>query len=248
MHYHYRRRGVGEWQPRRRPDRHQPISRASRLDLVLKPDPVAPGSRVVSLDDSTSPPDGCVSSEDGVLLSDYTWTGCTVRPNDYYRLLGALAASVAAGAAALMLQGQSLPHRRRRQAEPATCGRGDGATGEPEVRGGWPRQRLREPRQRLVRRSRTLETTSRTGELPEALGPRGRVRKAGCRLGGTGQHRLVGCGCLGYHGSRGRSVGGCRDGGGLKPMAVHRRPVPAPPRPGRILWGENWSTWPPMRR
>ena len=76
----------------------------SRLDFVLKPDLVAPGNRIVSVNAAGSYLDANYGAIDAVGLSEYS-TLTTAPADTYLRLSGtSMAAPVVAGAAALLLQ------------------------------------------------------------------------------------------------------------------------------------------------
>lgn len=76
----------------------------SRLDFVMKPDIVAPGNRIISINANNSCLDANYGAIDAVGLSEYS-TLTTAPADTYLRLSGtSMAAPVVAGAAALLLQ------------------------------------------------------------------------------------------------------------------------------------------------
>lgn len=77
----------------------------SRLDLVLKPDIVAPGNRIISVDANNSTLDDVAGNTNNIRRNEYQWTPSNSWSNSYFRLSGtSMAAPVVSGAAALMLQ------------------------------------------------------------------------------------------------------------------------------------------------
>ena len=77
----------------------------ARLDLTLKPDIVAPGNRIVSLNVPGSYLDLNFNAQTNVLNNEYIAYGDSKASKDYIRLSGtSMAAPVVSGAAALMLQ------------------------------------------------------------------------------------------------------------------------------------------------
>jgi serine protease AprX len=77
----------------------------SRLDLIMKPDILAPGNKVISLDAPGSFLATQYAAQDNVPLSYYGPTGSTGMSSSYLQLSGtSMAAPVVAGAAALLLQ------------------------------------------------------------------------------------------------------------------------------------------------
>ena len=76
----------------------------SRLDFVMKPDIVAPGNRIISVNADNSYLDANYGALDAVGLSEYS-TLTTAPADTYLRLSGtSMASPVVAGAAALLLQ------------------------------------------------------------------------------------------------------------------------------------------------
>ena len=77
----------------------------SRLDLILKPDIIAPGNKVISLNAPGSYLATKYAVNDGVPMSYYAPTGASGMSSNYFQLSGtSMAAPVVAGAAALLLQ------------------------------------------------------------------------------------------------------------------------------------------------
>ncbi len=77
----------------------------SRLDFVLKPDIVAPGNQVISLEVNNSYLDAAYASTNEVPTSAYRTNGNDKSSNKYFRLSGtSVSAPVVSGAAALLLQ------------------------------------------------------------------------------------------------------------------------------------------------
>ena len=76
----------------------------SRLDFVMKPDIVAPGNRIISVNANNSYLDANYGALDSVALSEYS-TLTTAPADTYLRLSGtSMAAPVVSGAAALLLE------------------------------------------------------------------------------------------------------------------------------------------------
>ena len=77
----------------------------SRLDLVLKPDIIAPGNKVISLDAGGSTLDAATGGANAVPYSAYSYLGGSNVSGDYFQLSGtSMASPVVAGAVALLLQ------------------------------------------------------------------------------------------------------------------------------------------------
>ena len=77
----------------------------SRLDLILKPDIIAPGNKVISLDTPGSYLATQYASKDQIPMSSYESGTVTGLSSDYMQLSGtSMATPVVAGAAALLLQ------------------------------------------------------------------------------------------------------------------------------------------------
>src|SRR5258708_21365079 len=77
----------------------------TRLDMTLKPDLVAPGNQIISIDANKSTLDLAYGGTNQIPLSYYCKTTSTTTSDKYFRLSGSsMAAPVVSGAAALMLQ------------------------------------------------------------------------------------------------------------------------------------------------